>query len=144
MSSSSRDRMLTELVEGQTLKDGGNGDASNKTLLVRGCDPVMAERAGKKLPPLLGNPKFISCTDDNAFLQLLQNKKYDVVVFAPGACRWDAAKKPIPGGNKMTEGYSLANYEDLVRKYQGNDIPIVQTTQESEMVPLMREALGLS
>ena len=34
-----------------------------------------------------------------AFLQALQARKYTVVAFAPGACRWSAQRQPIPGGN---------------------------------------------
>ena len=36
------------------------------------------------------------CT--SAFLAALQARKYDAVHFAPGACRWSSAKRPIPGG----------------------------------------------
>ena len=132
---------------------GPAGDASDKTLIIRGCDPVMAERAKSFLPGLLGNVQIESYTDDGgsavcacdcrsslrawwcvcapsfarslsstrasclpacihsrttsasirahraAFLQALQARKYTVVAFAPGACRWSAQRQPIPGGN---------------------------------------------
>ena len=26
-----------------------------------------------------------------------------MVLFAPGACRWDAARRPIPGGTRETQ-----------------------------------------
>ena len=57
---------------------GANGDQvinnSGKSILARGCDPVMAERAGEMLPPQLGNPKFITCTNDDDFLEKISNQ----------------------------------------------------------------------
>ena len=86
----SRDRMIAELKTGA---GGGGTGGSHKHLLIRGCDPVMAKRAGEFLPKMLDDAKLTSATDDDTFLKLLRdtNTKYDVVVFAPGAMRWDAA-----------------------------------------------------
>ena len=41
------------------------GDASSSSVLIRGCDPVMAERANSFLPKLIGNAQIESATDDN-------------------------------------------------------------------------------
>ena len=91
---SARDRTMADIGEGATCNDAD--DASSKTILVRGCDPIMAERAGEMLPPLLGNVNIEAATQDDRFFELLNSKKYDAVFFAPGACRWSAARKPIP------------------------------------------------
>ena len=71
-----------------------------------------------------------------------------MIAFAPGACRYDAAKKPIPGGNEHSEGWGLQEYKREVRKIlkekgKAEDVPIVGTAEEKEMVPLLREALNL-
>ena len=119
------------------------GDASDKVILTRGCDPIMAERAGKMLPPLLGNVQMIAATDDVHFFELLASRKFDVVAFAPGACRFSAAKQTIPGGSLATKTWTLVEYKAKVREHQGEDVPVVETTAEAEMVPLLRDALGL-
>ena len=134
-----RDRMINEIENGST---NGVGDASEKALLVRGCDPQMAARASKMLPPLLGNPTFDTATNDDEFIQKLKTRQYNVIMFAPGACRYNAASRVIPGGNAITHGWTLANYRALVRKYQSDNITIVETTEEREIVPKLREALG--
>lgn len=128
------------------LGSAGNvssGDAPSKTLLMRGCDPVMKQRASQMLPPMLGNVQLVGVTDDVQFLALLRERKFDVVSFAPGACRHNAANNPIPGGNSTTQGWGLAQYRDEVRQHQGEGVPIIETTQESQMVLLLRAALGL-
>ena len=102
----------------------------------------MAARAGKMLPPLLGNVKMVGVTSDDDFFRLLQEEKFDVVSFAPGACRYSAQRQPIPGGNAATAGWSLEEYRAKVRELQG-DVPIVESTEERNMVPLLRNALGL-
>mmetsp|Transcript_19997 Transcript_19997/g.41629 ORF Transcript_19997/g.41629 Transcript_19997/m.41629 type:complete len:144 (+) Transcript_19997:319-750(+) len=135
-----RDRMMGEIA---SAGDCSAGDASGKSILIRGCDPVMAERAGKMLPPMLGNVKMTSATSDDVFLKLLETEKFHVVTFAPGACRYDAAKQPIPGGNDTTAGWTLEQYRALVREKQGEAIAIVESTEERQMVPLLRAALGL-
>ena len=137
---SSRDQMIADLKSGAAAD---TGDASNKSVLIRGCDPVMAQRASGFMPALLGNCHLSVCTDDNTFLKFLEESKFDVVGFAPGACRWDRAGKPIPGGNADTQGWSLEKYRDKVRELQGENVKIVGTADEKELVPVFRKALGL-
>ena len=141
--STPRDQMISQIAVGSAGPD--TGDASGKVILMRGCDPAMAQRAGAMLPPLLGNVKILAATDDGDFFKVLddQGAQVDVVGFAPGACRWDAAKKPIPGGNDATKDWSMKQYREKVREARGEHIPIVETTEESQMVPLLRKALGL-
>ena len=103
----------------------------------------MAERAGKMLPPMLGNVKMTSAVSDDVFIKLLDSETFDVVVFAPGACRYNAAKQPIPGAITETAGWTLEQYRAMVYEKQGANVPIVETTEEREMVPLLRAALGL-
>lgn len=127
------------------ISDGNDsvqvGDNSNKAILVRGCDPEMGRRAIELLPPILGNPEMLSVTNDDAFITELKRKKWTVVHFAPGACRYDAAKSPIPGSSSLTEGWGLVEYRKLVQKYQGEEIKIVQTSDERQIIPLLRKAL---
>mgnify|MGYP001187131908 FL=1 len=137
---SARDRMMADIGDGACANDAD--DASSKTILVRGCDPIMAERAGEMLPPLLGNVNIEAATQDDRFFELLNSKKYDAVFFAPGACRWSAARKPIPGGNAETAGWSLDDYRAKVSQLQPS-AKVVETCEEKEIVPLLRQALGL-
>jgi len=136
-----REQMVAEVTKGGEV--GAGGDASKKVILGRGCDPVMAERSESFLPPMLGGVKIVSATDDDTFIRLLKERKFDVVFFAPGACRWDAARRPIPGGNRETHGWGLKKYRELVRELQGPDAVIVESTEEREVVPLLRKALKL-
>lgn len=139
MGDAARNRMMDDL----TASACASGDASNKAIIVRGCDPEMAARAGKMLPPLLGNVKMIGVTSDDEFFKLLRETQFDVVTFAPGACRFSAARQPIPGGNPATAGWTLEEYRAKVKELQGADVPIVESTEERDMVPLLRNALGL-
>jgi hypothetical protein len=127
------------------------GDASKKFILGRGCDPVMAAQSASILPPLLGGCRICAFSDDDSFFKELEamrkgeKAKPDVVFFAPGACRWSAARRPIPGGIAgLSHGWSLEQYYAHVRGALGEDITIVSTAAEAEMVPLLRKALGLS
>ena len=138
---SRRDTMMGELARGGAGRQHA-GDASAKTVLVRGCDPIMAERATKLLPPMIGNARVSSATDDDAFFSLLANHQFDVVMFAPGACRHDAAQSPIPGGNAATRGWTLEDYRAKVRATQIG-VPIVETTEERQIVARLRAALDL-
>ena len=140
-----RDKMIGEIAGGAppTSAACASDHVSTKALLVRGCDPEMAKRASKMLPPLLGNPIFDTATDDDTFIGKLKARKWDVVMFAPGACRHDAARREIPGGNAVTRGWTLEQYRALVRKHQGDDVPIVETTEEREIVDKLRKALSL-
>jgi hypothetical protein len=132
--------MMGEISEGRSKKTGG--DNSAKSILARGCDPQMAIRASKVLPQQLGNPELVSCTDDDDFIAKLQERRWSVVFFAPGACRYSAANMQIPGARHHTKGWSLAEYRTLVRTHQGEDIPIVETTEEREIIPRLRQALS--
>ena len=116
-------------------------DNSNKSILIRGCDPEMGRHAIELLTPLLGNPEMVSVTNDDDFITELQKKKWSVIHFAPGACRSDSTKSPIPGSRKQTKGWGLTDYKTLVKKHQGQDIKIVETAYERQIVPLLRKAL---
>lgn len=138
-----RERMLGEIASNGVAKGGGTAGAS-KTVLIRGCDPVMAQRAGQMLPPMLDGANVVGCTsDDELFKHLSSGNKFDAVFFAPGACRYNAARAPIPGGNSKTKGWTLEEYRAAVREHLGADVPIVETTEEREIVPLLRKALRL-
>jgi len=104
----------------------------------------MARRASKVMPALLGGVEFVSCTNDDDFVEKLRARAWSVVFFAPGACRFSAANMPIPGGRTQTRGWGLAEYRALVRQYQGDHIPIVETTDEREIIRRLRHALAQS
>ena len=137
-----RDTMMGEIVSGAGHAADDADATSAKVVLVRGCDPIMAERAGKILPPLIGHATVVSVTDDVTFLALLESRTFDVILFAPGACRHDAAKRKIPGGHAATYGWTLDDYRAKVRATQVG-VPIVETTEEHQVVPLLRAALKL-
>ena len=68
---------------------------------------------------------------------------WSVIFFAPGACRFSAAERPIPGGNSHTKGWTLEQYRELVRKLQGDKIQIVEDTGMKERpVSLLKKALA--
>tara|TARA_Y100000385_G_scaffold271035_1_gene310618 strand:- start:232 stop:666 length:435 start_codon:yes stop_codon:yes gene_type:complete len=116
-------------------------DNSNKSILIRGCDPEMGRRAIELLTPVLGNPEMVSVTNDDDFITELQKKKWSVIHFAPGACRCDLTKSAIPGSRTQTKGWGLTEYRTLVKKHQGQDIKIVETAYERQIVPLLKKAL---
>ena len=148
-----RDNMVSEVLSGGGGGGGGSGggaraptttsDALSKTVLTRGCDPEMARRSEAFLPQLVGGARFVSTTDDAAFFAALRERRFDAVFFAPGACRWSAARRPIPGGVDETRGWSLEQYRARVQELQGADVPIVESLEEREVVPRLRAALGL-
>lgn len=117
-------------------------DNSGKSILARGCDSLMSFQASKAIPPLLGNPVYVSTTNDVDFIEKLESRQWSVVFFAPGACRYSAAKKPIPGGNYQTQDWTLEQYRELVKKIQGDKIQIVETHDEGETVSLLKSALA--
>ena len=139
MKINSRDILIGHISDG--IDNTQVGDNSNKDILVRGCDPEMGRRAIELLSPILGNPEMLSVTNDDDFIIELKRKKWTVIHFAPGACRYDATKSPIPGNRSLTQDWGLAEYRNLVRKYQGEDIKIVETTDESQIILLLRKAL---
>jgi hypothetical protein len=136
---SPRDRMLNEVIQGS--ESGTSIDFSAKHILARGCDLQMAQRASKLMPTMLGGVEFISCTDDDDFIAKLQERLWSVVFFAPGACRYNAADMAIPGARTHTKGWGLEEYRALVRQHQGDEIQIVETTDEREIIPRLRQAL---
>ena len=134
-----RDRLMGLISNGIDVTQ--ISDNSNKSILIRGCDPEMGRRAIEFLTPILGNPEMVSVTNDDDFITELQKKKWSVIHFAPGACRYDSTKSPIPGSRTQTKGWGLTEYKTLVKKHQGQDIKIVETAYERQIVPLLRKAL---
>ena len=116
-------------------------DNSGKSILARGCDPHASREAARAIPPLIGNPEYVPTTDDEDFIEKLRSRDWSVVSFAPGACRFSSANRPIPGGSSRTHGWTLEQYRDLVRKHQGDQVEIVETLDERETVPLLADAL---
>ena len=98
-------------------------------------------RAIELLTPVLGNPEMVAVTNDDDFITELHKKKWSVIHFAPGACRYDSIQSPIPGSRTQTKGWGLTEYKTLVKKHQGQDIKIVETVYESQIVPLLIKAL---
>jgi hypothetical protein len=136
---SAQDRMMAEITQDTSNLESINFSA--KAILARGCDPQMALRASKVMPTLLGGVEFVSCTDDDDFVTKLRERQWSLIFFAPGACRYNTARMPIPGGRAHTKGWGLAEYRALVRQHQGDQIPIVETTDEREIVSRLRQAL---
>jgi len=117
-------------------------DNSKKSILARGCDPTMSLEASKAIPPLIGNPEYVPTTNDSDFIAKLESRQWSVIFFAPGACRFSAAKRPIPGGNYQTEGWTLEQYRNLILKLQGNEVKIIETQDERETVGLLKNVLA--
>lgn len=135
----SRDELMNQiLTTNDTIQVGDN---SGKSILARGCDPEMGKRSGKVLPPLLGNPKMVSVYNDHDFIEQLKSKKWSVVFFAPGACRYNQAHLPIPGNIEFTKGWGLEKYRALVYQYQGEQVKIVETMDEQQIIPFLKKAL---
>jgi hypothetical protein len=122
-------------------KKVNSSDNSNKSILARGCDPVMSLSASKAIPLAIGNPAYIPTTNDADFVKKLKSRKWSVIFFAPGACRYSAAKHAIPGGNSATAGWTLDQYRALVYELQGDEVQIVETIDELETVGLLKMAL---
>ncbi len=116
-------------------------DNSKKTVLARGCDPVMSLNFAKIVPPLIGNAQYIPTTNDQDFIEKLKTKKWSVIYFAPGACRYSAANHQIPGGISETAGWTLEEYKELIYKYQGKDVQIVESIDERQSIEQLN--LGL-
>ncbi|MDC0230468.1 hypothetical protein OAK19_00745 [Aureispira] len=134
-----RDRLIRLISDGIDVRQ--INDNSNKSILIRGCDPEMGRRAIELLTPVLGNPEMVAVTNDDVFITELQKKKWSIIHFAPGACRYDSTKSPIPGSRSQTKGWGLTEYRSLVKEYQGKDIKIVETAYEREIIPLLLKAL---
>jgi hypothetical protein len=82
-------------------------DNSRKSILARGCDPSASLEASRAIPPLIGYPQYVPTTNDEEFVEKLRTRKWSVVHFAPGACRFGAARQPIPGESSQTLGWTL-------------------------------------
>jgi hypothetical protein len=85
-------------------------DNAKKSILARGCDPVASLEFSKVVPSLIGNAEYVPTTDDADFVEKLKSRKWSIVFFAPGACRFSAGNKAIPGGNSETAGWTLEQY----------------------------------
>ncbi len=116
-------------------------DNSKKSILARGCDPHQSIQASRAIPSLIGNPEYVPSTSDEDFFKKLKERKWSVVFFAPGACRFSAAKQVIPGSNYETKNWTLAEYKKLIKELQGEDIQIVETLDERATVALLSKAL---
>ncbi len=117
-------------------------DNSDKSILARGCDPQLSRQFAKVAPGMLGGASYTPTWQDDVFIEQLKTGKWSIVYFAPGACRYSAAKRNIPGGNTDTRGWTLDEYKDLIYELQGPDIQIVETPHESEAVDLLNKALS--
>ncbi|MCS5664163.1 MAG: hypothetical protein NZ604_07750 [Flavobacteriales bacterium] len=67
-----RDRLMRLISDGIDVMQ--ISDNSNKSILIRGCDPEMGRRAIELLTPVLGNPEMVSVTNDDDFIKELQKK----------------------------------------------------------------------
>ena len=138
----SREEILNQLIPEQKKSEANMIDHSEKRILARGCDPYLSEKAAVAIPPLIGNPEYIPTTNDEDFFEKLQNEKWSVIYFAPGACRFSAAKMRIPGSNESSKQWTLEEYKDLIRQWQGKEIVIVETPYESESIDALRKGLA--
>ena len=134
-----RDILMQQITKGIDTVNVTNNES--KSILARGCDPEMGKRSAEVLPELLGNPEMVSVFNDKDFISQLKSRKWTVVFFAPGACRYDANNMSIPGSGDETEGWGLEDYREMVIKLQGKDIQIVKTLDESQIINLLRNAL---
>lgn len=114
---------------------------SKKSILARGCDPIASSYASKAIPPLVGDPEYVFTTTDDEFIEKLSSRKWSVIFFAPGACRYSSANQPIPGNNSQTKGWTLRHYRELVSEHQEDETKIVETQEEKEVVGLLKIAL---
>ena len=59
---------------------------------------------------------------------------------------WDNSNKSILARGcdpiALTRGWTLEEYRNIVRKYQGEDIQIIETVDESMTVSLLKNALN--
>ena len=103
-------------------------DNSGKSILVRGCDPVMAKKQEKWYLHNFGNPKFVACTN-MTFLEKISDKKWALYFLHQVLVDIMLQKQPMPGGRAATKGWGLDQYEQLVRERQGEDVQIVETVE---------------
>ncbi len=50
-------------------------DNSQKSILARGCDPVLSAKFAKVVPPLIGNAEYVPTTNDSDFINKLKSSK---------------------------------------------------------------------
>lgn len=117
---------------------------SKKKILARGCDPGLSARAAVEFPKLLGGPTYIPTTSDDDFIQQLKATKFSVVYFAPGACRYSAAKMQLPGAISNTKTWTLEEYKSMVFELQGPDVIIVETPYESKSLEMLAKGLEVA
>ena len=113
-------------------------------MIVRVCDPFVAQQCSQLLPKLLGNVWITAVTDDGNFIDQLSKGNFDVCYLGTGFIRWSMAGKQIPGSNETTNSWSADDYKRMVISSQGEKIAFVDTPRESEVMVLLCEALGLS
>ena len=95
------------------------------------------------MPPQLGNVAIeSSTTDDDFFSKLAARNDFAAVMFAPGACRYSAARQPIPGGNAKTKGWTLEEYRFAVERHSAT-CRSSRRRRQRQIIPLLREAPGL-
>ena len=116
-------------------------DNSRKSILARGCDPLLSLQFSKVAPQLLGNVEYVPTTNDIEFVEQLKSRDWSVIYFAPGACRFSAVNKQIPGGNTETAGWTLVEYRELIVNLQRDNIQIVETPYESEALEFLKRGL---
>ena len=117
-------------------------DNSKKSILARGCDPNASAWAAQAFPPMMGNPEYVPTTDDVDFVEKLKARPWSVIYFAPGACRFSAAKRAIPGSNANTKSWTLEEYRELVWELQGSSVQIVESLDENESLARLISALN--
>ena len=123
-STSAEDSRTYEMLNNIAIGAQGEAvmDNSGKSILVRGCDPVMAYKKQEKW--YLHNLVILNLLlvrMMTIFLRKYQVKSGTLLYFAPGACRYNLQKQPIPGGRAATKGWGLDQYKQLVRERQGEE-----------------------
>ena len=115
---------------------------SNKSILARACDPVLSAYGAKMIPPKIGNPEYIYSNSDADFFDKLSSRKWSVIYFAPGACRFSAAGHNIPGQDQSTLGWTIEDYKKVIYEHQDSDIQIVEALDEGQSLELLKNALS--
>ncbi|BDD04768.1 hypothetical protein [Aureibacter tunicatorum] len=116
-------------------------DNSKKSILARSCDPELSRSFAEIAPSLTGNAEYVYVTNDDEFFKQLKSRKWSVVYFAPGACRFSAAQRQIPGSRNNTANWSLDDYIKYIKTIQGDSIQIAQSPFESESLKELNKAL---
>jgi hypothetical protein len=123
---------------------------------VRSADPKKKGNMQKMLQPVPGfkNVQFEEATDDEDFLVKLKEglqgygtktkAEYDAILFTPAVCRAiKDDKQTTPGSTARTEGWTLEKYHEWVRNLQGPDMKIVSTTDDAQVVPILKATLDM-